>query len=95
MKILFSIILLLVIGAAVPKILLKDKVADPNNPSCLKSEAYQFLENPLERILIFFGGLQTLSSKNQSDYIVRAYTIFGIPFAKVEVESCNGSVRRL
>jgi hypothetical protein len=106
-KVSVVIIIVIILGVVLPKFLIKDKaVSLSEGPHCPSMEVYQFLDNPFERILLLLGGLQTISktgmpigysdtATGESNYVVRAYTIFGIPFATVEVEECYGAVRRL
>ena len=106
-KVLLLVIVILLLGAILPKFFLRDKVVSlSEGPHCPQNEAAEFLDNPFEKIMLVFGGLQTLSksgepigssdtAKGESNYIVRAFTIFGIPFATLEVKECYGAVRRL
>lgn len=109
-KIIIAIILVLILGIVLPRFFLKDKATSlSEGPQCPHNEAAEFLDNPFERIMLVFGGLQTISKEEDGSYpntfsgaaygeynfIVRAYTIFGIPFATVKVEECYGAVQRI
>jgi len=56
---------------------------------CLKIEAYQLLENPVESLLI-----QKIVSSEYNGPMIRmeAYTFWGIRYALIEVQ-CNGPSR--
>jgi hypothetical protein len=97
--ILFLFLIIICFLAFLPPRLLETNIQDFSNKNVKNFAEYsiqitnQTLENPLERLLIISYGI-SLDEKNDnlSSAKVTAYTLFGIPFAKVKVTEDGASV---
>jgi hypothetical protein len=95
--IILVVVFFILVGVLIPKSF-KDKVNDEYTKT-VKLEAYTELDNPFQRIALMVGKVVVENkTETQGQYVVKAYTIFGIPFAKLtitclspQIGDCEGS----
>jgi len=82
-------ITIIIIGILIPIIFIRDiNGLTKQKIDCAKINAYQVLENPIERMLI----LKTAVLKKEKDvFTVNAYTFFGLKYAIAEIKCDNWS----
>jgi len=80
-KIALSILILIIFGFLLPRFVIPDTLGDVSveNTTCAKVEALVFFDNPIQRIWITKYQVIKLEDK----YAISTYTLFGIPYIKI------------
>lgn len=94
---LLVVVAVLILGIAIPKITLHDKVQLTGEEQQCLNESLTFFDNPFENLAIKLGKLVITRKENRMMYL-GAYTIFGIHGSDFELECREGSaggMRRL
>lgn len=89
-NVLIAIVVIIVVGTALPKITVRDTVTvDERLTQCAQYAVNEILDNPFQRIALFFGESRIVETDEKNRVTVEMFTLFRMPLPGRVVAICD------